>query len=39
VGRARLEGVPAGADHINFVVSGVNTSLHLLRGFLSGISV
>ena len=32
VRRARLEGVAAGANDVDFVVSGVNTSLHLVWG-------
>src|SRR5437867_2780243 len=32
MGRARLEGVAAGAGDINFVVSGVNSSLHFAGG-------
>src|ERR1022692_4790300 len=30
--RARLEGMAAGADHIQFVVSGVNSDLHFITG-------
>jgi hypothetical protein len=33
--RARLEGVPAGANDISFVVSGVNTGLHCITRILS----
>ena len=32
VRRACFEGVAAGADHIDFVISGVNTSLHFVTG-------
>src|SRR5581483_8972834 len=35
VGRAGFERVTARADHIDFVVGGVNTNLHLAGGFLS----
>jgi hypothetical protein len=39
VRRAGLEGVPAGAGDINFVVSGVNTDLHFLTGIPFEISI
>jgi hypothetical protein len=39
VRRARFEGMAAGADDINFVVSGVNTGLHFSTGILSRFSV
>ena len=32
VRRARLEGVAAGANDVDFLVSGMNTSLHLIGG-------
>jgi len=32
VGGARLEGVSARADDVDFVVSGVNTGLHFVTG-------
>jgi hypothetical protein len=39
VSRPRFERVAAGANHIKFVVSGVNTSLHCSTGILSRPSV
>src|SRR5690349_21176607 len=39
VRRARLEDMAAGADDVDFVVSGVNSSLHFVTGILSRPSV
>jgi hypothetical protein len=35
VRRAGLEGVAASANDVDFLISGVNTSLHCVRGILS----